>query len=109
MSKQLSPFSHEELMPKPEMLEIIKHKDDLYIGIPKETHFDEKRICLTPSAVAALTSNGHRIVVESGAGDGTNYSDSQYSEAGAKISYNSNDVFACNIILKVEPPSLDEI
>ncbi len=109
MSKQLSPFSREELMPKPEMLEIKKHKDDLYIGIPKETHFDEKRICLTPNGVAALTSNGHRIVVESGAGDGTNYSDRDYSEAGAKISYNSNDVFACNIILKIEPPSLDEI
>ncbi len=109
MSKQLSPFSREELMPKPEMLEIKKHKDDLYIGIPKETHFDEKRICLTPNGVAALTSNGHRIVVESGAGDGTNYSDRDYSEAGAKISYNSNDVFACNIILKIEPPSFDEI
>ena len=81
-------------MPKPEMLEIKKHKDDLYIGIPKETHFDEKRICLTPNAVAALTSNGHRIVVESGAGDGTNYTDQEYSEAGAKISYNANDVFA---------------
>jgi len=109
MSQQLSPFSREELMPKPEMLEIKKHKDELYIGIPKETHFDEKRICLTPNAVAALTSNGHRIVVESGAGDGTNYSDNQYSEAGAKISYNANDVFACNIILKIEPPSLDEV
>lgn len=109
MSKQLSPFSKEELLPKPEMLEIRKSKDELFIGIPKETHFEEKRICLTPNAVAALTSNGHRIVVESGAGDGTNYSDDQYSEAGAKISYNANDVFACNIILKIEPPSLDEI
>jgi alanine dehydrogenase len=109
MPKQLSPFSKEELLPKPEMLEIRKSKDELFIGIPRETHFEEKRICLTPNAVAALTSNGHRIVVESGAGDGTNYSDDQYSEAGAKISYNSNDVFACNIILKIEPPSLDEI
>jgi alanine dehydrogenase len=109
MSKQFSPFSKEELLPKPEMLEVRKSKDELFIGIPKETHFDEKRICLTPSAVAALTSNGHRIVVESGAGDGTNFSDDQYSEAGAKISYNPNDVFACNIILKIEPPSLDEI
>ncbi len=109
MAKQLSPFSKEELLPKPEMLEIERPKEELYIGIPKETHFEEKRICLTPSAVAALTSNGHRIMVESGAGDGTNYSDNQYSEAGAKISYNSNDVFACNIILKIEPPSLDEI
>ncbi len=81
----------------------------MFIGIPKETHFEEKRICLTPSAVAALTANGHRIMVESGAGDGTNYTDNQYSEAGARISYNPNDVFACNIILKIEPPSLDEI
>jgi alanine dehydrogenase len=109
MSKQYSPFSHEELLPKPEMIEVRKQKDELYIGIPKETHFQEKRICLTPNAVAALTSNGHRIVVESGAGKGTNYTDAQYSEAGAKISYNPDDVFACNIILKIEPPSLDEI
>lgn len=109
MSKQFSPFSREELLPKPEMLEVRKSKDELFIGIPKETHFDEKRICLTPNAVAALTSNGHRIVVESGAGDGTNFTDDQYSEAGAKISYNPNDVFACNIILKIEPPSSDEI
>ena len=109
MSKHLSPFSKEELLPLPEMLEIKNQKDELYIGIPKETHHEEKRICLTPSAVAALTSNGHRIVVESGAGDGTNFSDNEYSEAGAKISYNPNDVFACNIILKIEPPSLDEI
>lgn len=109
MANQLSPFSREELMPKPEMLEIKKQKDELYIGIPKETHFEEKRICLTPNAVEALTSNGHRIVVESGAGDGTNFTDKDYSEAGAKISYNPDDVFACNIILKIEPPSLDEI
>ena len=109
MAKHLSPFSKEELLPLPEMLEIKKQKDELYIGIPKETHHEEKRICLTPNAVAALTSNGHRIVVESGAGDGTNFSDNEYSEAGAKISYNPNDVFACNIILKIEPPSLDEI
>jgi len=109
MAKLVSPFSKEELLPQPEMLEIKRQKDDLYIGIPKETHFEEKRICLTPNAVAALSANGHRIVVESGAGDGTNFTDKEYSEAGAKISYNPNDVFACNIVLKVEPPSLDEI
>lgn len=109
MAKSLSPFSKEELLPKPERLEIKKHKDQLKIGIPKETHFEEKRICLTPEAVEALTSNGHKITVESGAGDGTNFSDKEYSEAGAKISYSANDVFACNIILKIEPPSLDEI
>lgn len=109
MALQLSPFSKEELLPKPEMLEVKSQKNELYIGLPKETHFDEKRICLTPTAVAALTANGHKIVVESGAGDGTNFSDNQYAEAGAKISYNPNDVFASKIILKVEPPSIDEI
>ncbi len=109
MAQHMSPFSKEELLPKPEMLEIGNKKGELFIGLPKETHYEEKRICLTPNAVAALTTNGHRIVVESGAGEGTNYTDKQYSEAGAKISYNPDDVFACKIILKIEPPSLKEI
>ena len=51
MASQLSPFSKEELMPQPEMLEVRKNKNQLYIGLPKETHYDEKRICLTPTAV----------------------------------------------------------
>jgi alanine dehydrogenase len=109
MSKQFSPFSKEELMPKPEMLEIKKQKGELFIGIPKETHLQEKRICLTPDAVAALTNHGHRIILESGAGEGANYTDNEYSEAGAKISYSKEEVFGCNLILKVEPPSIKEI
>lgn len=109
MGKQFSPFSKEELLPKPEMLEIKKQKGELFIGIPKETHLQEKRICLTPDAVAALTSHGHRIIIESGAGDGANYKDHDYSEAGAKISYDTEEVFGCNMIIKVEPPSLAEI
>jgi len=109
MSKQYSPFSKEQLLPQPEMLEIKKQKGELFIGIPKETHLQEKRICLTPDAVAALTNHGHRIILESGAGDGSNYADNEYSEAGAKISYNTEEVFGCNIVLKVEPPSLKEI
>jgi Alanine dehydrogenase len=46
------------------MLEVKKQKGTLFIGLPKETHFEEKRICLTPDAVSAMTKNGHRIVVE---------------------------------------------
>ncbi|MDY7394179.1 alanine dehydrogenase [Aureibaculum sp. 2210JD6-5] len=109
MSKQYSPFSKEQLMPKPEMLEIKKQKGELFIGLPKETHLQEKRICLTPDAVAALTNQGHRIIIESTAGEGANYTDNEYSEAGAKISYDAEEVFGCNLILKVEPPSLKEI
>ncbi|MFD0991775.1 alanine dehydrogenase [Tenacibaculum geojense] len=105
----LSPFTKEQLIPQPEMLEISKQKGELYIGLPKETHFEEKRISLTPDAVSALVAHGHRVVVETGAGEGANYSDNEYSEAGAKISYDVKEAFGCNIVLKVEPPSLDEI
>ncbi|MDA9348439.1 alanine dehydrogenase [Polaribacter sp.] len=104
-----SPFSKEELLPQTEMLEIKKRKGSLFIGLPKETHLGEKRVCLTPDAVAAFTVHGHRIVVETGAGDGANYSDKEYSDAGAKISYNTEEVFKCSIILKVAPPTEDEI
>ena len=104
-----SPFSKEELLPQTEMLEIKKQKGELFIGLPKETLFEEKRICLTPDAVSALTSHGHRVVIEAGAGEGSNYSDNEYSEAGAKISYDTKEVFSCNIVLKVAPPTIDEI
>ena len=104
-----SPFSKEELLPQTEMLEIKKQKGELFIGLPKEILFEEKRICLTPDAVSALTSHGHRVVIEAGAGEGSNYSDNEYSEAGAKISYDTKEVFSCNIVLKVAPPTIDEI
>jgi len=110
MSKKItSPFSQQELIPQEETLEISRQKGSLVIGIPKETHYQEKRVCLTPDAVAALTNQGHKFIIETGAGKGANFSDNEYSEAGAKISYNVKEVFGCHIILKVEPPSLDEI
>ena len=110
MSKKItSPFSQQELIPQEETLEISRQKGSLVIGIPKETHHQEKRVCLTPDAVAALTNQGHKFIIETGAGEGANFSDNEYSEAGAKISYNVKEVFGCHIILKVEPPSLDEI
>jgi alanine dehydrogenase len=104
-----SPFSKEELIPQEEMLEVKKQKGELFIGLPKETHFQEKRVCLTPDAVAALTANGHRVVIETEAGNGANFTDKEYSEAGAKISYNVEEAFKCNIILKVSPPTETEI
>ncbi len=109
MSKHFSPFSKEELIPQEEKLEIKKEKGNLFIGLPKEVYFEEKRICLTPDAVAALTQLGHKIVVETGAGEGANFSDQDYSEAGAKIAYNPEEVFGCGVILKIEPPTLKEI
>ncbi|CAG0982278.1 MAG: alanine dehydrogenase [Bacteroidetes bacterium] len=96
-------------MPQPEMLEVARKKSDLYIGIPKETSFQEKRVALTPSAVALLVNRGHEVVIETQAGKGANFEDHDYSEAGARITYSPEDVYKANIILKVEPPSHTEI
>jgi len=109
MSKQRTPFTKAQLLPQEEMLEVLKQKGDLYIGIPKETSFQEKRVCLTPDAVSALINNGHRVLLESGAGKDAKFNDRDYSEAGAEITKYTAKVFACPMILKVEPPSLDEI
>ncbi|GAA4808273.1 alanine dehydrogenase [Litoribaculum gwangyangense] len=109
MSKPLSPFTKQQLLPQEETLEIFKKKGALFIGIPKESAFQEKRVCLTPDAVYALVNNGHRVLLESGAGDGANFSDKDYSEAGAEITNDAAKVFSCPMILKVEPPSLEQI
>lgn len=109
MNEPLTPFSKTELLPQEEMLEIKKSKGELFIGIPRETSFQEKRVCLTPDAVAAVTAHGHRVLIESKAGEDANFSDKDYSEAGAEITKDTAKVFGCPIILKVEPPSLKEL
>jgi len=109
MSKSLSPFTREQLMPQEETLEVYNKKGALFIGLPKETHFQEKRVCLTPDAVSALVANGHRVMIESGAGNGAHFTDKEYSEAGAEVTKDRDKVFSCPIILKVEPPSQEEI
>ena len=109
MSKSHSPFTKAQLLPQEETLEIYKKKGDLFIGIPKETSFQEKRVCLAPDAVSALVNNGHRVLLEKGAGLGASFKDKDYSEAGAEITSDTGKVFSCPIILKVEPPTLDEI
>ncbi len=104
-----SPFTHSELLPQEEKLEIKKRKGQLFIGIPKERSYQEKRVCLTPDAVAELTANGHRVLLENGAGKDANFTDHDYAEAGAELTTNPEKVFACPIILKVEPPTIAEL
>ncbi|TRZ45220.1 alanine dehydrogenase [Robertkochia solimangrovi] len=109
MSYPSSPFTKQELIPQEETLEILKQKGQLFIGIPKESSYQESRVCLTPDAVNALTAHGHRVIVESNAGEGANYSDIEYSNAGAEITSDTKKVFSCPILLKVEPPSIKEL
>lgn len=75
----------------------------LLIGLPKEVSMQENRIALTPEAVAILVRNGHRVLIEKGAGEGAQFSDNEYSEAGGQIVYAPQEVFDCDLILKIEP------
>ncbi|MBK5191736.1 MAG: alanine dehydrogenase [Flavobacteriaceae bacterium] len=109
MSKQISPFTREQLLPQEETLEVYKNKGDLFIGIPKETSFQEKRVCLTPDAVGAITAHGHRVMIESNAGKWAKFSDKDYSDAGAEVTKDTKKVFSCPTILKIEPPSIEEL
>ncbi len=109
MSQPKSPFTKAQLLPQEETLEITHDKKDLVIGVPKEAHFQEQRICLTPDAVAALVANGHQVLIERGAGLEAGYEDKQYSEAGGQLSEDTKKVLGCPILLKVEPPTLDEL
>jgi alanine dehydrogenase len=100
-----SSFSYETLE---ETLDIKPKGAALFIGIPREISFNENRIALTPEAVGVMIANGHRVVVETKAGDGASYTDKDYSEAGAKIAYDKKEVFECDILVKSAPVSDSE-
>ena len=97
------------LLPQEETLAIGKKQQSLFIGIPKEISLQEHRVALVPEAVAILVGNGHRVVVESDAGEAGNFSNHDYSEAGAEIKRSQKEVYKADLILKVAPPSIKEI
>lgn len=104
-----TPFTEEELMPKEEKLEVIKKGKQFSIGIPKETCLNERRTCITPDAVQVLVEHGHEIIIESGAGQGSFFTDLQYSESGARITNDPKEAFAQDLVLKINPPTDEEI
>jgi alanine dehydrogenase len=108
-ASSFTPIVQTVLETKEQLAPIELKKGKLFIGIPKETTLQETRVALIPSSVATLTGRGHRIVVESGAGVLAHYTDHEYSEAGAEIAYSAEKVFRADVILKVAPPTLDEI
>ncbi|WP_338644653.1 alanine dehydrogenase [Flavobacterium sp. KS-LB2] len=109
MSITITPFTKQQLLPQEEKLEVARKKSELFIGIPKETSYQERRICLTPDAVNSLTYHGHRVMIEAGAGLNSSYTDKEYCDAGAEVTSDTKKVFSCPMILKVEPATLAEI
>jgi alanine dehydrogenase len=98
-----------QLYPQEALLEVKKSNKSLFIGIPKEVRMQEKRVPLTPGSVKLIVDSGHEVWVESGTGTPSKFTDKEYSDAGAKIVYSHKEVFEAEIILKVEPPTFEEI
>ena len=86
-----------------ETLDIKPQGAKLEIGIPKEFAFQENRISLSPEAVGVLVNNGHQVMVEHHAGQGSHYSDRDYAEAGATIVHDKSTVYKAPMLLKSAP------
>jgi alanine dehydrogenase len=97
------------LLPKEEMLEIRKRGKKITIGIPSDFSKIEYRIPLTPEAVELMVSYGHEVYIETDAGKASSYSDEEYREAGAIVVDKHEEVFQCDVIIRVAPFSSEEV
>jgi alanine dehydrogenase len=91
------------------LMKVERQNVSLVIGIPKENQKVEKRLAITPETTALLTDSGYRVIVESDAGLTINYSDRYYSDSGAYIAKSKAEVFQADIILKISPPTFEEV
>lgn len=92
-----------------ETLDVKPASTRLTIAIPRETAFQENRIALTPDAVGVLVNNGHTVAVEHKAGEGSHFSDKDYTEAGAILMHDKKEIFRSELIVKSAPVSDDEL
>ncbi|MBA2438939.1 MAG: alanine dehydrogenase, partial [Acidimicrobiia bacterium] len=74
---------------------------------PGEVKDSERRVALTPEGVRELTSHGHRVLVERGAGDGSSLHDEEYVGAGA-VKADVDDVWGAELVVKVKEPQPEE-
>ena len=82
----------------------------MIIGVPSEIKKDEYRIAILPVGVELLKQDGHRIIIQKGAGLGSGFEDSVYADVGAKLVDTAEEVFSsAEIIMKVKEPQPEEI
>ncbi|MGN7375413.1 alanine dehydrogenase [Bacillus halotolerans] len=80
----------------------------MIIGVPKEIKNNENRVALTPGGISQLVSNGHRVLVESGAGLGSGFENEAYESAGAEIIADPKQVWDAEMVMKVKEPLPEE-
>jgi alanine dehydrogenase len=102
-------FTEGQYITQEETLAVERKASKLLIGVPKEESSVENRVALVPHSVRTIMGYGHNIKVESEAGNKSNYSDNDFSEAGAEICFSKKEIFNCDIVIKIAPPTLDEI
>ena len=78
------------------------------IGVPAEVKNRERRIALTPSAVASLVDRGHRVLVQTGAGVGAGFADDDYADAGAHLVADPAEAWSAEVVVKVKEPQRSE-
>ncbi len=104
-----NPLMYGGILPQEELLAMGKKYKKLTIGIPREKQHIEQRVSLTPEAVEVLVDNGHEVLLESKAGEGARYNDTDYSECGAFIIESKKQLLNADIIIKVSPLEIKEI
>ncbi|MDN3203168.1 alanine dehydrogenase [Algoriphagus sp. C2-7] len=109
MSRKVDIVESTEMLTKESPAVVKKGKKSITIGIPKEKSNSEKRVVLTPESIGILSNNGLTVLVEAGAGLAAKFSDQDFSDAGARIVYNSKEAFEAQVVLKIDPPSVEEI
>jgi NAD(P) transhydrogenase subunit alpha len=81
----------------------------MLVGVPKESAAGERRVALVPEVVRKLTARGVDVLVEAGAGAGAIIPDALYTAAGARIAGEAAEVWSAPVVVKVAPPSAEEI
>jgi len=82
----------------------------MIIGVPKEIMQGERRVSATPETVSLMVKDGLTVLVEASAGEGSYYSDAEYTEAGGQIIQDVADIFAkADVILKVKEPQFNQV
>jgi alanine dehydrogenase len=100
---ELSATGSTFMLPMEEMLEVRRKSKKIRIGIPSDKEKVEYRVPLTPQAVELLVSYGHEILIEKEAGKAASYTDAEYREAGGQVVEKRQEIFECDIILRVSP------
>lgn len=109
MATEFSGIAAVGLIPKESPALVKKGEKSISLGLPRETSTEEKRVVLSPEAVRILSQNGIEVIVETQAGERAKFSDQEFADAGAKISYSSKEVFAADVVVKVNAPTEQEI